>query len=146
MNSKLLLCLALVLSGAVTISTAQVQPPPLRIVIKVSQATIHIKKKFTVALRVENPTATNQAVRVMSCSWWDEWQSNNPKISPIPWGYSDNGPITVQIPPGGAYTNELEVCIYKPIPDKIVTFRMGFTPIGSKKAFWSNEQTIEVVP
>jgi hypothetical protein len=89
---------------------------------------------------------TNQTVRVMNCSWQDEWKSSNPKI---PWGgavCSKNFAVDVEIPPGGAYTNEARILIYDLIPDKELSFHMGFTPIGSGKTYWSDEVKLKILP
>jgi hypothetical protein len=119
--------------------------PPLRVVIIPSTTNVRIREPFSLALLVENPTKTNQVVRVMNCAWRDEWQPNNPKV---PWGHVEctkNFAINVTIPPGGAYSNETSMEIYNLIPDKELSFRMGFTSIGSTNTFWSNEVKLHIL-
>jgi hypothetical protein len=117
----------------------------LRVVVIPSKTEVRIKEKFNVALRVENPTTTSQTVRVESCTWHGEWKTSNTNISWIPEICTVNfGAINVEIPPGGAYTNELEMFIPEPISEKTLSFRMGFTPIDSKKTFWSDEVKLNV--
>lgn len=132
MKYKIILGLALVLVG-LTASAADTNS--LRVVVIPSKADVRVREPFSLALRVENPTATNQTVRVMNCSWQDEWTNSNPKIPWIGWDCTKNFAVNVEIPPGGAYTNESEMLIYDLIPDKELFFRMGFTPIGSKTTF-----------
>ncbi|HEX5397630.1 MAG TPA: hypothetical protein VFY06_01090 [Verrucomicrobiae bacterium] len=142
MKPKLLLCLALVLT-ILFVCEAQ---PVLRVVIIPSTNNIRILEPFGLALRVENPTRTNQTIRVMSCSWYEEWQSSSTNITWIRWICTRNFATDVSIPAGGAYTNELKMLIPKPIPEKKLSFRMGFTSIGSARTLWSNEIKLHILP
>ena len=142
-DSKTVLCLGLIVTA---FSTRASDTNSLRVVVKPSKTEVHVKEAFKVALRVENPTTTNQAIRVMNCSWYDHWQASNPQISWIGWDCPKNFAISVKIPPGDAYTNELEMLVPEPIGQKTLSFRMGFTPIGSPVTFWSAEVTIHVHP
>jgi hypothetical protein len=143
MKPKLILCLALVLSGGF-VNAADTNS--LRVVIIPSKTEVRIKEPFSLALRVENPTQTNQTIRVMNCSWEDEWQSSNTNLPLGAWDCTKNFAVNVIIPPGGAYTNESSMLIYNLIPDKELSFRMGFTSIGSKETFWSNEVKLHILP
>jgi hypothetical protein len=144
MKPKLILCLALALSG-VFANAADMNS--LRVVVIPSKTEVHVKEKFKVALRVENPTSTNQTVRVWSCSWYEEWKTSNTNISWLDWICTVNfGPMNVEIPPGGAYANELEMFIPEPISKKTLSFRMGFTPIDSNQTFWSDGVKLNILP
>jgi hypothetical protein len=71
---KLLLGLALVLGGILGfVSTKADDANSLRVVVIPSKTDVRVKELFKVVLRVENPTATNQIVRVWGCSWDEEW-------------------------------------------------------------------------
>ncbi len=141
MKPKIILCLALVLSGGFANAA---DTNSLRVVVIPSKTEVRVKEKFNVALRVENPTTTNQTVRVWDCSWYEEWKTSNTNISWIDWVCTRNFERNVEIPPGGAYTNELEILIPEPISEKTLSFRMGFTPIDSKQTFWSGEVKLNV--
>jgi hypothetical protein len=141
MKPKLILCLALVLSG---VFANAADTNSLRVVVIPTKTEVRVKETFKVALRVENPTTTNQTVRVMSCSWDEEWKTSNPNITWIGWDCKKNNIHSVEIPPGSAYTNELEMLIPKPISEKTISFRMGFTPIDSQQIFWSGEVKLNV--
>jgi hypothetical protein len=156
MKSKLTLCLALILSGGFANAA---DTNSLQVVVIPSKTEVHVKEKFKVALRVENLTTTNQTVRVWSCSWYDDWKTSNTNISLVFWDCTRNFPENVDVPPGGAYTNELEMLIPEPISEKTLSFRMGFTPIDSKQTFpfpigqidskqtfWSNEVKLKILP
>jgi hypothetical protein len=154
MKPKLILYLALVLSGGLfgcsTSNQHRSDTNSLKVVVKLDKTQIHVREHFNLALRVENPTTTNQFVRVMSCSWWQQWRPSNPSIyfwqEPCTW----NAPTSLKIPAGGTITFDLEVYVSEPISIDPVTrklsFQMGFTPIDSKKTFWSKEMTIQVIP
>jgi hypothetical protein len=149
MNPKLLLSLALVLSGMTVISGGAAEQQPLqelRVVIITLTTGVRVREPFDLALRVENPTQTNQTIRVMNCSWDEEWRSSNTNVSWIGWDCTKNFAVDVTIPPGGAYTNTLQLLIYNLIPDKVLSFRMGFTSIGRANALWSNEVKLHILP
>jgi hypothetical protein len=111
-----------------------------------SKTEVRVKEKFKVALRVENLTTTNQTVRVWSCSWDEEWKTSNTNISWLGWDCTRNVARNVEIPPVGAYTNELEMLIPEPISEKTLSFRMGFTPIDSNQTFWSDDVQLRIIP
>lgn len=142
-NFKLLLGLALVLSGGFANAA---DTNSLRVVIIPSKTEVRIREPFNLAFRVENPTRTNQTVRVMGCSWYGEWQSSTTNIILVGWPCYADGPVDVEIHPGGAYTNESSMLIYNLIPDNELSFRMGFTSLGSKETYWSNEVKLHILP
>lgn len=149
MKPRLSLSLTLILGGMIIVagSVMAAQPlPALRVVIIPSTTNVRVREPFAMALRVENPTPTNQTIRVMNCSWDEEWQSSNTNVSYIGWDCTRNFARNFIIPPGGAYTNKLQMLIYNLIPDKEVSFRMGFTSIGSAKTLWSNKVKLHILP
>jgi hypothetical protein len=143
MNPKLTLSLALVLSS---VFANAADTNSLRVVVIPSKTDVRIREPFRLVLRVENPTKTNQTVRVMNCSWDEEWQSSNTNIVLAGWECWRNFPVDVEIHPGGAYTNEAPMCIFNLIPDQELSFRMGFTSIGSTNTLWSNEVKLRILP
>jgi len=142
MKLKLILGLALVLS--VGFANAA-DTNSLRVVVIPSKTEVRVKERFNVALRVKNPTTTHQTVRVWSCSWDEEWKTSNTNITWMGWVCTRNGVMNVEIPPGGADTNKLEMLIPEPISEKTISFRMGFTPIDSKQTFWSDDVKLNVI-
>jgi hypothetical protein len=147
MKPKLILCLALVLSGGLFgCSTTDRHRPDtnsLKVVVKPEKTQVHVGEHFNLALRVENPATTNQYVRVMSCCWWQQWQPSNPSIFFDTEGCTWNAPMSLKIPAGGAITFDLKVSVSELVSRKF-SFQMGFTPIGSKETFWSDDVSIGV--
>ena len=121
-------------------------PDALRIVVKPAKTQVRVKETFKVSLRVENATPIVQQIRVMNCSWDQHWKVSNPRISWIRWSCRRNSPVTLDLAPGGAYLRELEMLIPKPVSEKTVTFKMGFTPRDSDKTYWSDDITMEIAP
>ncbi len=80
----------------------------------------------------------------MSCSWDEHWKSSNERISWERWDCAANVPIEVKLAPGEAYEKTLSMLLLAGKPQEKVSFKMGFTPIGSKQTFWSNEVTLQV--
>jgi len=142
MKPKLILGLMLIFSG---VFANAANTNTLRVVVIPSKTEVRVKEPFKVALRVENPTATNQMVRVWSCSWYEEWKSSNANIYFGGWVCTRNFAYDLTIPAGGAYTNELVMLIPELISEKTLSFRMCFTPIDSKQTFWSNEVKLKII-
>lgn len=138
----ILLTLAFAICGGATIADAQ----ELQVVAIPLKTEVRVNEPFKVALSVENTTASNQTVRVMNCSWYDEWQTSNTNVIPKLWDCTKNFAMDVPIPPGGAYTNELEMSVGASFSGLALSFRMGFTPIRSPTTFWSDEVTLKVLP
>ena len=118
----------------------------LRVLVTPSTAEVRVKEPFKVALRVENRTITNQTVRVMNCSWDEHWKSSNTNVSWLEWDCSKNFAVNVAIPPGGAYTNQLEMLVLETARIGTTSFRMGFTPIDCATKYWSDEVQLIILP
>jgi hypothetical protein len=150
-NSALkLICLAFALLGlifsGVKSFAQQNSSLALHVIVIPSKTEVHPGETFDAALRVENPAKINQTIRVMNCSWYNEWQSDNPKVSCPVWVCAKNFAVNVAIPPGGAYTNELQMTVLKNVSDRSLKFRLGFTSIGGEKVFWSNPVRLRITP
>ena len=147
MKAKFIRWLALVLSSALSVfSTSAANTNSLRVVVIPSTNEVRVQEYFKVALRVENPTKTNQTVYVWTASWDDHWKSSNTNVSWLGWDAAANLAINEEIPAGGAYTNELQMVILHPVSEKRLSFRMGFTPFHSKTTFWSDKVKLRVLP
>jgi hypothetical protein len=121
-------------------------PAPLRIVAITSSKEVKIKQPFPVELRVENTSSSNQTFRVMSCSWDQHWQCDNTALSWIGFECWKNSAIDVNLAPKEAYTNTMNMLITGPHQIGKLSFRMGFTPLGSARAYWSEEVVFEIKP
>ena len=124
----------------------------LRVLVKVLKANVRVGETFNVSLRVENPTPTNQYVIVWSCSWDENWKTDNPNVVLFGQECAGNGRGRVEIEPGGAYIEEGEMQVLHSVPGNKLSFRMGFTPYIYVKEFnlgktlWSEEVVIDVTP
>ena len=112
-----------------------------RIVVK--PAKTRFRAGISLAFRVENLTTTNQYLHMSSQSWEELWTTSNPNVSLVIPDASANVPITVKIPPGGAYADELFAGITNPFHKyRDISFQLGFTPREIGKTFWSNLVTV----
>jgi hypothetical protein len=139
--------LVTLLGGGHLVSAQQgLSLPALRVFAIPSTNTIRVREPFQMALRVVNPTPTNQTIGVMTCSWFDEWQVSNTNVSWMGWDCTKNNSHTIILPPGGAYTNEAPMMIYNLISERELALRMGFTSMGSTQTFWSGEVKLHILP
>src|SRR4051794_25080090 len=86
----------------------------LRVVVKPSKTKVRVNEPFSVALRVENASAAQQHFRVMNCSWDQHWKTSNTNITWLRWNCTRNLAVTVELAPGGAYTNRMELFVPTP--------------------------------
>lgn len=100
-------------------------------------------EEFEVKLRVVNSSKEPQSIRVWSCSWDMHWKWSNPQFTYKPWACYRNGIVAVQLEPGEAYEKVLVMQLAGGA-SKTQSLRMGFTPDGEKKTYWSNEVVLGV--
>jgi hypothetical protein len=117
---------------------------PLSVRTTAAKKTVRLNEPFDVRLRVVNTSEEAQSFRVMNCSWDEHWKCSNPAVSWVSWDCSKNFPVTVTLKPGEAYEKTLPMLVTKGEPGARVSFKMGFTPIGSKGTYWSGKVTVRV--
>jgi uncharacterized protein (TIGR03067 family) len=118
----------------------------LTVTIKSQTNIIRTKLPFEVRLRVVNSSKSTQSFRVMNCSWDEHWKTSNKQVSWEGWDCAKNFAVTEKLEPGQAYEKTLSMLLLAGMPQKQVSFKMGFTPIDSKQTYWSNEVTLPVEP
>jgi hypothetical protein len=140
------------------LATGAAKPEPasaLRVLVKPSKTNVRVGEPFKVALRVENATRSNRSVRVMSCTWYRAWNldSDNASSGKIHdtntnafKSYENDAPVEMILPPGGAYTNEMELSLDEPTGQRKFSFRMSFTSVDGTQAFWSEKVEMNIVP
>lgn len=101
-------------------------------------------EKFEVKLRVVNSSKEAQSFKVVTCSWDEHWKWSNRRISYKPWPCWANALIAVRLQPGEAYEKVLVMELVATGKSKTEPLRMGFTPSGEKKTYWSNEVVLGV--
>ena len=130
---------------------------PLQIIVTPEVGRVHVMEPFKVSLEIKNVSNTNQFFKDMSCSWYDNWKSDNPNVGLISWNCELNGPSTVELAPGEIYHETLnnedgKMEIYHEVPTNSISFRMSFTPgdlyvhSERKQIYWSNNVTIKINP
>jgi hypothetical protein len=119
---------------------------PLEVAVRPLQERVGLNQPFEARLRVVNASAAAQSFRVMNCSWDEHWRSSNPRVSWVGWDCAKNFATTVTLAPGQAYEKALSLLVLAGAPGEKVSFRLGFTPIGSRRTYWSNEVTVQVRP
>ena len=119
---------------------------PLTVTIKPKANPVRTDEPFDVDLHVVNSSKSTQSFQVMNGSWDEHWKSSNAKVSWLGWDCAKNFAVTVKLAPGDRYEKTLPMLLATGKPEEKVPFKMGFTPIGSKQTFWSNEVIVEVEP
>jgi hypothetical protein len=119
-------------------------PAPLGVTVQALANRVRVNEPFEVRLRVVNRSESPQLFRVMSCSWYEHWRSNNPRASWADWPCHKNVPRTVALEPGQAYEKALPMRVAAGTPAGETSFRLGFTPLDGKQTYWSNEVTLRV--
>ena len=120
-------------------------PPVLTVTAKPEKTWVHLNEQFQVRLRVLNTSDTTQSFQVMNCSWDEHWRSSNKQVTWVGWPCSGNPVATETLKPGQAYEKTLATLVMAGAPKDKVSFKMGFTPIDSKRTYWSNEVTVQLV-
>lgn len=118
----------------------------LTVTIKLQTNIIGNNVPFTAQLSVVNSSKSTQSFRVMNCSWNEHWKSSNKQVYWLEWECTKNFEVTESLKPGEAYERSLSMLLVTEKPQARVSFKMGFTPAGSKQTYWSNEVTLRVEP
>jgi hypothetical protein len=101
-----------------------------------------VRQPFPVAVSVVNVSKSPQSFRVANGSWETHWKFSNNRVHWVPRAVFRDFIETVELRPGQAYTKTGEAFVVPgPGPER-VTFKVGFTPDGSKTTYWSNEVTL----
>ena len=115
---------------------------------------------FSIHFRVSNPSNAPCAIAVMTCSYWQHWQTDNKTVSVNVWGCNKNGLSGVGLDSTNVYSGDVPIIVRHDTKPGQLSFRMAFTPRTNrgtdnfsmaqtnwaKGTFWSNEITIQVVP
>ncbi|HVV71897.1 MAG TPA: hypothetical protein VHI52_10420 [Verrucomicrobiae bacterium] len=107
---------------------------------------IRPSSSFKAKLLVKN--TTNKPIRfdTSGSSWFNNWKTDNAKFQILGWSCFWNPDITIEIQPGGSFTDEFEVMAGPKIAPGKATLRFGFSSEGYKQTSWSNNVTILIAP
>ena len=111
---------------------------PLSVTASLTQAKVE-RRGYILKLHliVKNTSSQPIDLHVMNCSWFEHWKSDKSKISIVAWNCAKNFAVTVVLKSQEIYAKDLEVCLLRPV-ELPYSFKMGFTPIGSKATYWSD--------
>jgi hypothetical protein len=141
------------------------EPSPFQITVTARKTLVHVGESFKVSLEVKNISNTNQSFLVWSCSWWENWKSNNRFVYLPAWDCGQNAPMTVNLAPDESFRetlngNEMPMRVVDSVSTNRISFRMAFHTGGSVhlykadeimpddvkgKIYWSNEVTIDLI-
>ena len=112
-----------------------------RVTIRPAKTEVRLGEKFDVKLRVVNSSNVPQAFKAWSCSWDVQWTWKNLRIH---YGFDNfdcwrNGLQEVRLKPGEAYEKTMALKLVAAGKSKEESLRMGFTPGGERKTYWSNQ-------
>ena len=121
---------------------------PLTVTIKPEKDRIRVNEPFEVDFLVVNSSKASQSFQVWSFSD-DQWKSSNERVSCKEWVkqymFNESPQITkVKLAPGEVYKKTWVMLVLAGKPQEKVSFKISFTPRGSKQTFWSNEVTLQV--
>ena len=117
---------------------------PLKVTATLLETKLEPEKWFKATFRVENVTSETQTFRVMCCSYADQWQCDNTKLTIGSQQCAKNTPMDVTLEPGKSYSDVLDIQVAADAPHGKMTFRLGFTPIESKTTYWSEPLDLNV--
>lgn len=101
--------------------------------------------RATIQVRVENVSSQPQTIQVMECSKVANWQTDNPRVS-VRWVRCWYNPTNrIELSPGGAYKDALELSI-DPAVGKEEVLRVGFNSGESKRIYWSDKIVLHFEP
>ncbi len=128
-------------------SMAADEPSGLKITATIPAHTvIHGGAAFKATLLVENPTTKLIRFKTTGCSWFENWKTDNASFGHGSWACFWNPWLTIEIQPGGSFTDEFDVSTDSKITSGKVAFRFGLTSSGAKETWWSNKVEIQIDP
>jgi RNA polymerase sigma factor (sigma-70 family) len=119
---------------------------PLRVTIELRKDRARARQPFQVRVSVVNVSQSPQSFRVANGSWEMHWKISNDRVHWVPRAVFRNFIETVELRPGQACTKTGSLFVVPGAGQKELTFKMGFTPDGSKQTNWSNEVTLSLEP
>jgi hypothetical protein len=128
-------------------SFASAAPPTAAVTIEATplHARAHRNETTPITLRTTNTTGVRQAFQIMTCSWADEWKSDDPLLQTGGIDCSKNFQRTLVLDPGAVDLRTIDVYVDKTAALGPHVVRLGFTAIGSKTTIWSTAVTLQVV-
>jgi hypothetical protein len=140
--------LLLFLAACFLASLARADGLPLKAIATADSTEVHPDSVFEVTLSLQNLTGAAQTIKIPEANWDRDWRSSNPLVSWDAWNSDEEGDITIEIPPHGAYVFPLALKMF--VDDSVkksrIDFRMGFRTTKFGKTVWSSPITLDVIP
>ncbi|HEY4179270.1 MAG TPA: hypothetical protein VGM90_20645 [Kofleriaceae bacterium] len=105
-------------------------PPPLIVEVTPAKTTWSMGELVDVGVRIVNTTKTKQAIAVFSCSWPDQWATNDASLSWPAVTCTRNVKRTLAIAPGGKREWTLQMSYASDAKPGAHTVAVTFTPDG----------------
>jgi hypothetical protein len=125
----------------------------IQVHIELMQSAVKNNERFTVPASLSNTSNDAASLQVWSCSFPEQWVSDNPTVHIPAVPCEKNDAIWIKLSPGESFTEQLAIYIALPADHRArepVDFRLGFEPIDFQRTatpsiIWSNAVTINVI-
>ncbi len=128
---------------ALAVATSVASADPLTVEIKPATLTWKPKQHVDVALRVVNTSKAPQKIHVWLCSWFENIKLDDPQLVFDPWGCDKNYDRDVELAPGKAWEQKLDMYAVDSATADAHQLRIGFVSSGTLR--WSAPVTVTVV-
>jgi len=125
-------------------NTEKVEVDSLQVIVEPPNGPVQVNKSFDIRLRVVNKSDSVQSFRVMSWSWQQHWKSSNGHVAMIGLPCSANTALLETLRPNETFEKSGSMQVSEGRVGDKVSFKMGFTPIDSKRTYWSKEVTVQL--
>lgn len=123
--------------------------PRIRVEIQPTQGSVKPGEDLAVLTTVRNVGSDELSLRMWSCSYGDQWDTDNPGVQTNHSSCNKNGILRVALKPGQTYERQVAVRVATPCraSDSSVVFRLGFAeadsgqPLSNSRV-WSNAASI----
>jgi hypothetical protein len=128
---------------------ANAQQPPIKVEIKLEQATVKNGQCVSVGTTIKNASTDDQHLRIWSCSYPQQWTTDNPAVALKQVPCKENALDDVHLRPGEVYDRNLAVSVFVAAREGLerqITFRLGFSSWDEATVppIWSNAVTVDL--
>lgn len=136
-------------------SPACSQDPSIRAEVSVVRSSVNNGEAFSASTTIRNVGSGSRSLQVWSCSYPDQWTSDNPVVHVRAVPCKKNVIVRIELKPGETYARDLSLLAKiggTGSSPEVVRFRLGFSSdVSDEKKpprlrIWSNVITIDVAP
>lgn len=134
--------------------TASGQRATIRVIVDSARHTVKNGENFLVSISIKNLTNDQQSLQIWSCSFPEEWISDNSVVHIPNVPCKKNSAIWITLKPRESYDQQFAIYIALPADYRApepVNFRLGFEPISFQETaaisppIWSNSVKVDVI-